>query len=85
MVIKHKNNSPLTKNEKKRIFLKKERKKSLKILLSPSLEIRTSSLELGYVTLTNTGFVIHCVQFAFKNEIFYLCCFYDSKTMMTSN
>ena len=51
MIVKHKNNTKLTKKEKKRIFLKKERKKSLKILLIPSLGITSSSLELGFITL----------------------------------
>ncbi len=58
----------LKKEEKTRIFLKKERKRSLRISLIPSLEIKRSSLELGYVILTKRGCVIHCVHYVFKNE-----------------
>ena len=70
MIIKNKkNNINLTQKERKWIYKKKERKKSLKRLLCPSLQISQSLLELGYVTLTRTGCIIHCIHFTFKNEI----------------
>eukprot|EP01084_Bolivina_argentea_P219476 372232_1 len=55
-------------NEKQQILQNKERKNSFKNALCHSLNISENQMELGFVTVTSTGFKMHVIQYIFTNE-----------------
>eukprot|EP01083_Nonionella_stella_P182581 657364_1 len=63
------NGVELTDKEKKNISQKKERKKSWRGAIASIINVSVSSLELGYVTVTDTGCIVHVVHYLLKKDL----------------
>eukprot|EP01084_Bolivina_argentea_P299446 516168_1 len=67
MIKKHKNVMGLS--ERKAILKKKGCKERLCKMLASSLKTSETSLELGYDTMTSTGFMVHVIHYQLKGEL----------------
>eukprot|EP01084_Bolivina_argentea_P063494 115922_1 len=67
MVKKYKN--IMSESQREAILKKKECKKSLRKLITSSIKIPETTIELGYVTVTATGCVVHCIHYTLKSEL----------------
>ena len=74
-----KNGKFLTVIERNQILRKKERKKSLRNALASNLGVPIGSMELGYVTMTAQGFVVHVIHYCFKYELKEFCIHHRNK------
>eukprot|EP01083_Nonionella_stella_P084472 233850_1 len=55
--------------EKKQIKASKECKGALRVALSSALDVIETQMELGFVNMTQTGFVIHIVHYTSKQQL----------------
>eukprot|EP01084_Bolivina_argentea_P046611 85831_1 len=62
-------NTCLLKDENKIIFNKKECKKRLNVQVSAALNIQTTVMQFGVVTVTNNGLIVQMFHYIFKDEI----------------
>eukprot|EP01084_Bolivina_argentea_P057456 104976_1 len=58
----------LTKKQKQQIGDKKERKSSLRRWICTELSLRLNAVEIGYVTLTPNGCIVHMIHYIFESE-----------------
>eukprot|EP01083_Nonionella_stella_P214049 771504_1 len=63
------NHQSLTESEKNQILAKKECKKALRYSLSSALDVIETQMELGFVNMTQAGFVIHVVHYTSKQQL----------------
>eukprot|EP01083_Nonionella_stella_P019234 53445_1 len=60
--------STLTADQKTQIRRRKERKSSLRRSICTELSLRLNAIEIGYITLTPNGCIIHMIHYTFESE-----------------